>query len=484
MPCIGPIKTQSRIDAEAMCRDYPDEPSKTLARRLAEQHGMSIETARSMIRKVRGNCGSKCRREVKDQVPRPPQPAGLNVNSPRPESCEVIEKSNDCTLTYYGVEIKTVEELLKAQGVDLRLWEVVEQIVNNYEVTLKRNKGQDGAGKWQGEELCKTGNRQIKVKLRRKAPKPIQDGIAELLKDLKPIKTSIPPKRPRADRHMIELGLYDHHFGKLCWGDETSTNYDLRIAEAEWKAAVDGMLARIAGFNVEKIVMPIGNDFFHANDFHSQTANLTRVESVDDRFSKVFRTGCRSVQYTIEKALEIAPIELGWIPGNHDRHTSWYLMEVLRAMFSSNAHVTIDNGPRQRKYVAYGPALLGYVHGEDNKHNDLPTLMATEEPLLWSKSKFRSWRIGHWHKRKEVRHTVGDTFNGVEVRIFPSLCGTDSWHYRKGYTGNARMAEVHIWSESDGPVGYFIQHAQEPLVLAEKTTPSRNRTRSATVPKA
>lgn len=382
----------------------------------------------------------------------------------KPESCEIVEKADDCSLTYYGTEIKTVDELLASAGVDMQLWQVVEQSVNQWEVAGKLSHGQDESKRWKADSLWKTGLRQIRVRLRRLAPKPIQEGIRELLKNVKPIATATPPKRKPAGRHMLECGLYDSHFGKLCWGEGTGTQYDLKIADREYRSGIDEMIGRAVGFNVNQIVLPVGNDFFHVNDWMSQTANLTRVESVDDRFEKVFRAGCRAVQYAVERCLEVAPVKVIFVPGNHDRHTSWFMTEWLTALFGGNKSVEIDNGPRERKYHAYGVSLLGYVHGDEIKPADLPNLMAVESPAMWAASKFRSWRIGHFHRRKETRYNAGDTFQGVEVRVFPSLCGTDQWHFRKGFIGASRMAECHLWSESDGPVGHFIVHAKEPLV--------------------
>lgn len=389
------------------------------------------------------------------------QAEDLDDSHRKPESCERIEKSDDLSLAYYGTEILTVDELLAHAKVDLKLWEVIEQRVNNWEVTGKKSRGQDESRRWLGDELWKTGNRQITVKLKRRAPKPIQDAIKELLKDAKPLALKPPTKSRGGTLHMGEIGIYDHHYGKLCWGEETGNDYDLKLARSVFRNAVDDMLERMAGFNVELINIPIGNDFFHVNDWLGQTANGTRVESVDDRFEKVFRVGCEDCQYMIERAAQRAKVRVIWVPGNHDRNTSWFLVEVLRAMFHGNRHIEFDNGPRERKYITYGPSLIGYVHGDEGKHSDLPALMATEVPDLWAASRFRAWRLGHWHKKKETRHTAGDTFNGVEIRLMPSLCGTDAWHYRKGFTGNARMAECWLWSKTDGPVGHFVVNAKD-----------------------
>lgn len=367
-------------------------------------------------------------------------------------------------MTYYGKEIKTVEELLESAKIDLAVWEVVEQSVNNWEVAGKRRMGQGDGGKWKADQLWKTGLRQIKVKLRRLAPKPIQDAIKGLLKSVKPLAPRTKPKCVTSDRHMVELGIYDHHWGKYAWGKVTGTNWDLEIADREFRAAIDEMLARSSVYNIEQFVMPVGNDWFHVNDWLSQTANGTRVESVDDRFEKVYRAGCRAMQYAVERCIQIAPIKLIFVPGNHDRHSAWFLMEWLSAIFRNEPLVEIDSGPRSRKYITYGPSLLGYAHGELVPHRELPALMATEAPQQWADTKFRAWRLGHLHTRRETRYVAGDTMNGVEIRIFPSMCGTDQWHYDHGFIGNSRMAECHIWSMETGPVGHFIVHAKEPSV--------------------
>ena len=381
------------------------------------------------------------------------------------ESCETEESGDSSVMTYYGSKIETVDQLLEHAKVDLNIWEVESATVNNWEISGKRRvAGPDGSR--ESDRLWKTGNRQIKVKLRRRAPKFIQDGLAGILANWKPRQPKPPPKRPTKNLHLFEVGLYDHHFGKLCWGAETGTNYDMTIARDEFAAAVDGMLSHTSGYGIEKILLPIGNDLFHSNDWSSQTANGTRVDSVDTRYSKVFETVYDSVEYAIRQCLTVAPVELIWVPGNHDRNISWTLLFAIKMAYRDFRHVSIDDGPRFRKYRSYGPCLHGYTHGDEAREKDWVNLMATEVPDLWAKAKFRSWRTGHFHKRKETRYTAGDTFNGVEVRVFPSLCGTDHWHYRQGYTGSCRMAECHIFSRDEGPVGHFLVHAKQAAVPA------------------
>lgn len=381
----------------------------------------------------------------------------------RPESCERVEKSDDCALTYYGAEIQTVAQLLLHAQIDMTIWCVESATINSWEVAGKKKGGSTGNSR-NADSLWKTGLLQIRVKLRRLAPKPIQDGIMALLADVKPIATAKPPRRKKADPHLFEACIYDHHFGKYAHAPATGQNYSLAIAEREYKLAIDAMLDRAKSFPVERVLLPIGGDFLHTDNDRSETTAGTRVESVDDRMSKVFRVAGQSLQYAVERLLEIAPVDVLWVPGNHDTATSFYLVEWLSAVFRANRHVQVDAGPRNRKYYPYGNTLLGFTHGDKCKHADYPHIMAVEAPRLWSESKFRSWHVGHLHKRSETRFRAGDSYHGTEVRILGSLCGTDSWHYENGFVGQPRTAECHLFSKSSGPVGHFIIHGSEPNV--------------------
>jgi hypothetical protein len=157
----------------------------------------------------------------------------------------------------------------------------------------------------------------------------------------------------------------------------------------------------------------------------------------------------------IDRALEVAPIELCYSPGNHDRETSWYLTRFLEAYYHANKHVTIDSMPTTRKYTEYGVTLIGYDHGQDVKPDKLPGVMAVEMREAWGRAKFTEWLTGHFHKEKEMHFTSCDTHQGTVVRTLPSLSATDAWHYRKTYVHGRRLAQGHLYSKHDGHVGYF-----------------------------
>jgi predicted phosphodiesterase len=83
-PPKGPI----RLAAEQLCREYPDAASRTLARRLAKEYGISIEQGRDYVRTIRGNKGKEHRDEATS--PRPNGKAGTKPTMP-PSKAEAWE---------------------------------------------------------------------------------------------------------------------------------------------------------------------------------------------------------------------------------------------------------------------------------------------------------------------------------------------------------------------------------------------------------
>lgn len=389
------------------------------------------------------------------------QGAQKQTEADRP-NLSVSYAKDDGQVIYVGEQVLGIDELVKSAGVDLKIWEVVKSSVNNWEVGGKRKMGVDKAGRHQQEQLWKTGLRQVKIELRRRAPKHIQDGILDLLSKVPSWRGRLPtPKRiVRGADHMLEISLYDVHFGKLCWGEETGTDYDLKIAVDDYMGAAEDLLDRVSGFKIEKIILPIGHDCFHYDNPKKETANGTLVDSTDDRISKVFSGVVDAVSGLVLRLREIAEVEILWIPGNHDSLTSFYLAFVLSKMFEKDSRVSVDYGPQLHKYRKYGVSLIGYDHGEKMPLDNLALLMATDVPELFAESFCRMWRVGHFHTRKEVRFIGSDTRKGVNITVIPSLSGTDFWHYKMGYVNGQRAAEAALWNRETGYVGSFTVEAR------------------------
>lgn len=356
----------------------------------------------------------------------------------------------------------SAEEIAVKSGYDLKKWKVTEVKINQWQVAGKKRQGQEAETKrWLPDELWKEQLFQIKFKLERRAPKFIQDGVERLMNNwINPIKApKIQRRKTLKSPHLLEISLFDAHFGKLAWAEESGADYDLKIAENIYLNAVDDLLTRSSIFDIERVLFPIGQDFFNVDNWKGETSNGTLVESTDDRFTKIFSVGVEAIKSSLMRCRDIAPVHVLWSPGNHDRSTSWYLCKTIQqfCIGSRITDITFDLGPNQRKYELYGNTLLGFTHSCDEKMIDLPLIMAREEKELWSKAEFHQWHVGHYHKKKEMRFIAGDTFNGVSVQILPSLTATDSYHYRNGWVCPTRAAEAYLWSKDRG-LSNFMAH--------------------------
>lgn len=358
-------------------------------------------------------------------------------------------------------EIKTVEQALKRAQVDLAIWEPVECKVGSSQVGMKMRRRHEG-GDITYYPIKRTLWR-VSVKLRRKIPKNILlafDALFEKMKGHEPKYNNLPKLPKIQDPHLLEIALFDHHFGKLAWGAETGTDYDMKIAETLYLNAVQDLLVRTQGYPVEKILFPIGQDFFHVDNSRNLTVNDT-PQDVDTRYGKMIQLGTEAVIKAVDFLIPRARVEVVWVPGNHDRTTSYHLAREIKAWYRNTDRVTVDVSPRVRKYFMYSKSLIGYTHGDQEPHRDLPTIMASEVPELWAKAVDRVWHIGHFHKQKEVRHTAADSFANCRVEICSSLSGTDAWHAMRGFTGSKRCAEAFLWSKENGYTGKFSVNARE-----------------------
>jgi len=354
---------------------------------------------------------------------------------------DVNLNKNSGVISVRSLDVKDLKSALSISKVDLSIWEVDRHIINFWETTM----GTSGGPKT-------VTNCQIKIWLKRKIVTPTQDAILNAIKTVKPSKP-IAYKKKRGD-YLVELSLYDHHFGKLAWRRETGIDYDLSIASKLFKSAAEGLLRR-APEGVEKIVVPIGNDFFHMDDHTNQTPSGHHHLDVEGRLAKVYEIGMKSCISAIERCLEIAPTGIIWVPGNHDPRLSYFMCKTIESYFRTVKHIKVDTSEMHRKYIHYGTNLIGYTHGNEEPQRSLPLIMATECKKAWRECKTIEWHIGHLHKKGQTQFVSADSYGPVRVITLPSLTAADFWHYRKGYVGTTRAAEMYMYDRNSGYYGHF-----------------------------
>lgn len=379
-----------------------------------------------------------------------PQPDATPTETPAPtgESWQVNGSGDTQTITSVSNRIRSLEDALAHASIDTTIWEVERFVVNSWEMGYKTDDGAATLPLWQ-----------VKVWLKRRVAVYVEQAISALTERMAAHAPDYAPAdyQPVADPHLLEITLVDQHFGKLAWRRETGEDYDLHIAEQLYRRAIDDLLAKSAGFPIERILLPIGNDFLHIDNLAVTTANGT-IQDADGRFAKIVEVGQMALVHAIDRLRHVAPVDILLVPGNHDNTTIWHTARFLHAWYRKDKAVNCDHEPIARKYHRYGCNLVGFTHGDEEKHLSLPAIMATERPHDWAETRFREWHLGHLHKRRETHHVAVDSHDGVIVRILPSLTGRDRWHYNKGYIGN-RLADAYLWSRDNGPSGYFTTSA-------------------------
>lgn len=342
--------------------------------------------------------------------------------------------------------IKSLEALLEEAKVDLDIWSVDRHVVNKWDVTTKK-----------GEVFQ---NWQIKAWLKKdeavEKAKGIDEFFGDLLKQYKPVKYKPVKYSKQREQNLLEINIFDLHLGKLCWAEETNNNYDIKIASKRFRYALHNLLKRAEGYQFERILFPVGNDFFNS-DTETNTTTKGTYQHEDGRWQKTFRTGCQLLIEAIDILSQHAPVDVPVIPGNHDWTRSFFLGETLAAWYRNNPNVNIDNRANPRKYYEYGNVLLGLTHGNNEKQEALRSLMAHEAREAWARTVYKEFHLGHQHRKISVNHVIKSNMTheelGMVIRYMSSLAGTDTWHNTMGYLGPTRAAQGFIWNNKNGLLG-------------------------------
>lgn len=326
--------------------------------------------------------------------------------------------------------VRTLAQLVRVCQIDTSEWMVDRWVANKWN-------GPDGAGLYQVKAWL----------VRRHAIAQAKSTVASLLRDAGKRMPRWAGKVVIAKTgYALELAIPDLHLGKLAWSKETGgQDYDSEIAERVYQDAVAALLARTDGIRFERIVLPIGNDFFNSDTKAGTTTSGTPLDN-DSRWHKTFERGRRLLVKVVDRLRTIAPVEVFCIPGNHDALSSFTVAAVLEAWYRNTPDVTVHNAPMLRKYWRWGRSLVMWTHGHKGKKANYPLLMATERPRDFGATTFREVHTGHTHETKTIET------HGIRVRTSPALCPPDAWHSENHFVGQQQAAEAYVWHKEHGLV--------------------------------
>jgi len=247
-------------------------------------------------------------------------------------------------------------------------------------------------------------------------------------------------RKPLSRPIAYEISLPDIHYGKL-------HDLSLEKVEQQYMTVVQELVNKAAGLEIERFILPVGNDGMNSEGMRRTTTKGTPQEESagwKDTFRGYWRLMTRAVNYLKEKA----PVDIIVVSGNHDYERMFYAGDVLAGWYRNDANVTVDNDYNSRKYYEYGKNMLMFTHGDKEKPADMPLIMATEKPEMFARTSHREVHCGHLHKE------MVNEYRGIKVRFLPSICPNDEWHKQMGYEAK-RTGQAYIWNKSTGLEGYL-----------------------------
>lgn len=365
--------------------------------------------------------------------------------------------------------VESLEDLIRVCGIDLDRHIIKKHRIKTSQtpMKLKTKVGEDEDGEPIYEDQPqKVQAFHVKAELEEKVPErgieEAFDRFVEKAKGYAPQYRDVKPITVEDDSCFAEISIYDLHVGKLSWEPETGANYDTKIAIKRFKEAFYWLAEKALSNGADELIVPLGNDLIHIDNPEGNTTSGT-PQDLDGRWQYLISKTEEAFIEALENISKQAKVHVLYIPGNHDEKFSYFITKYLSAWFRNHDNITVDDSPTLTKFYENGVNLIGYNHGKDIKPTAMPQFMATQVPEKWARCDYREIHAGHVHSRRTKGVKV-DTFDheeqGVLYRVLPSLCESDSWHVRKGYTGNVKAAQTLIYNKKRGFEGMYQYNHQ------------------------
>lgn len=261
-----------------------------------------------------------------------------------------------------------------------------------------------------------------------------------------------PAKKPKDYSRIIQtnrkvcavLSLQDIHFGKE--GNED-------IGDVVVKAATE-ISKHLNMYDVEELKLILGSDTLNMDTFTGTTTSGTPVDNHQravDAYLSAFGVLTNVIQLL---RLECQKLQVVFIPGNHDRLSSFHLIHAMQQYFAGWTKLEFDSSYAERKVFTYGKNFLAFEHG-DKKTKNNPMVFAVEFPELWGQTMYRYLYIGHTHGRKTRELETENEQHGFITKTISALTASDYYHHTNKFVGNHRATQLQIHDKESGFLAEF-----------------------------
>jgi hypothetical protein len=341
-------------------------------------------------------------------------------------------QSSDKLIEMSEEQAKDVDFLLKSHGFDLRTWELISARNNIWNVYSK----QDGV-----KTLFSS---KIVVKPRVDYVWNEEDAIKifnNLKSDYKN-KFNITPEQCRKNDTILVVPIADLHYGLFSDILSNGNDYNLEIAEELFYYVINDIKSRNINKKFEKVVFIVGNDFVNADNLSNTTTKGTPQDNAGLWFT-IVEKATQLIVNGIDMLSTIAPVDVQYVPSNHDLHTMFGIMQTIKAHYRNDNNVTIDTSPLPRKYYRFGSTMLALSH--DVKVKNALELVTTEAKNEWSNCEHVIYMLAHLHQSM-----IYEKQGYLEVLRLPTISGWSRWTNSMGYIQTEKKNQAFIISGKKG----------------------------------
>ncbi len=256
--------------------------------------------------------------------------------------------------------------------------------------------------------------------------------------------------------NLLEMILFDVHYNKLSYGIETGDEVNNEIIYDRFIDSIKDGISKAGKFGFNKILFPIGNDFFNTDFTDGSKQGYTTKgtqQDVDDLWMQSFVTGFNLLVHGIDYMRQYAPVDIVVVPGNHDEKKMFTIAHSLKWFYQNVNSVSIELPYRSRAFRKYGMNLLGFSHQTKISDKDIPIMMA-QESGMWDSTIFRELHLAHNHRDTKKNISL-DSKIGMKIRTFDALSGTDKWTYSTGKIGKIKGGTTMLWNKDNGLFSIF-----------------------------
>lgn len=333
------------------------------------------------------------------------------------------------TISYEWWEIKTKEQFFDAINFEQDKFEILSLQTNLRPVVVRASRNE-----------TKLINK-YEFLLRTKPVNNINiDRIINKLQTIKPLKPKNIPLF-HSDK-AFEICLFDAHINKL-WVDKDRWLEKAKEVYIQWVQSLCHKALKNYEF-YEEVVLVIGQDFFNSDSLSKTSAwtpqdNTNNEQETFEAWLDIIISAVEVIQDTINTKVRI--ISMPW---NHSNLLEQILWIALNALYRNSDNVVVDYTKARRKYWKFGCNMVMFTHWDNTKKDQLPMLMATEEPQMRADCKYREIHHGHIHTQMLYE------LNWVIVRSLSSITTKDNRHDKMWYIGNIRWWQAFIRDKEKG----------------------------------